>query len=508
MEDLKDIAEATNVKEKLENDSKIADNYIDEFLNFYNDNYKYYTDLVNKRLKFENFVIKQEKQQKITTSKILEAIKEHRKLISRFEHLKNYYENKHNILYRWSVRSGRQTINNKIVCAEPEYITTIATGYLVGKPVVYKTKSDIDITQITNLYNKQTMRKTDMDLAKSLSKFGRAYDYVYTDSKTGLPKTKVLSVFNTFVVFSNDIEEESLYAVYYTKNSDDKYTVLVYTENKTITYIANSALSELTFKEEKQHYMERIPITEIKNKDEMTGDYEGVISLVDMLDLMVSDRANDIEQFIDSLLVLYGSSLGDTPQDVVKNSKLLRMLKTLEMPEGSRAEYLSKTLDQVGIQTVIDDVCNKINKYSLVPNITDEQFGNNTSGIAMEYKLFGLRTLASMKVPYLESALRRRMKMYNTILCKLGKMEEIDTSEVDVIFTDNLPRNDLEAAQIVATLNPTDTVSKKTLSSQLSFVTDTEAEQEQIEEENKKRALNEFNNQEKDLFNFGGGSIE
>ena len=53
-------------------------------------------------------------------------------------------------------------------------------------------------------------------------------------------------------------------------------------------------------------------------------------------------------------------------------------------------------------------------------------------------------------------------------------MGEVPTDQVDIIFKNSLPKNDLETSQIINNLSGTGLVDKSTLAAQLSFVQDAE----------------------------------
>ena len=73
---------------------------------------------------------------------------------SRYEKFQNYYKNKTDILSREPRISGDS--NNKVASAFSGYIVDMATGYFIGKPVVYSNageeKNDIRAV-IQDIYN-------------------------------------------------------------------------------------------------------------------------------------------------------------------------------------------------------------------------------------------------------------------------------------------------------------------------------------------------------------------
>ena len=106
----------------------------------------------------------------------------------------------------------------------------------------------------------------------------------------------------------------------------------------------------------------------------------------------------------------------------------------------------------------------------MVPNMSDNNFVGNSSGVAIRYKLLAFEQNIKNKERYMEKGLMERFKLYNHFLYTQSKMAEIPVEEVDAVFKRNLPSNDFEISQMINNL--TDLVDKETLISQLSFIKD------------------------------------
>ena len=109
--------------------------------------------------------------------------------------------------------------------------------------------------------------------------------------------------------------------------------------------------------------------------------------------------------------------------------------------------------------------------------MNDEQFASNASGVAIRYKILAFENQTAKKERKFKKGLQRRLELINNILSITGKAY-LDTQ---IIFTRNLPVNELEIAQEVNMLRGL--VSNKTLLAQLPFVDDIETELAQLQEE-------------------------
>lgn len=429
---------------------------------------------------------------------ILQLIAKHKSQLKDLKKKKEYYEGKHGIL-------SDKDRENKLVCNHAKDISDTATAYFIGNKVTYKSKEDIGA--LTDAFQTAGADETDGDNGLDLSIYGRAYEYIYTESGGTNLRTKNLSPENTFVVYDDTIEENELFGVYYYEKKDDTnrtctaYIATILT--KSFKYVLNinevKGRQELT-EEAEEHYKEEVPLIEYFNNKLAIGDYELQIPLIDAYNALMSDRVTDKEQFIDAILVIYGALLADDSEEDGENKSVRKMakkkLKTdkiLEMPgEGTNAEYLTRTFDEAGVEILKKAIEQDIHKFSHIPCMSDESFGGNVSGVAMEYKLLGMENITKIKTRYYVRGLKKRIRIFANFLNKRSGIR-LDISGIEPVLTRAMPKNLLEISQYVSNLYGK--VSKKTLLSQIPFVTDVEEELKAVEkeeQENQKRQQEMF----------------
>lgn len=421
---------------------------------------------------------------------IRQLIQKHHANVQHLKKLKNYYIGKHKIL-------DDADRENRLVCNHAKDISDTASAYFIGNPVNYKT--DEDINALIEALENAGADEADGDNGLDLSIYGRAYEYIYTKQNDTELMIKNLPPENTFIVYDNSIEENELFAVYYfAKKDDTNMTNIVYVATvltKNYKYVLNiqdidgpQALIELP----EGHYKGEVPVIEYLNNKLGIGDFELQIPLIDAYNALMSDRITDKEQFIDSILAIYGTLLSDDEVDEdtgehssVKAMKKLKKEKLLEMPDASKAEYLTRTFDETGVEILKKAIEQDIHKFSHIPCMTDESFGGNVSGVAMEFKLLGLENVTKIKTRYYKKGLRKRIRIFTNWLMT-AKQINIDPTGITLVFTRALPKNLLEISQIVANL--WGKVSRKTLLSQIPFVENPDDELKVVEEEAKESA--------------------
>lgn len=412
-----------------------------------------------------------------------------------------YYQGKHKIL-----EDAKR--ENRLVCNHAKDISDTASSYFIGNPVTYK--SDADIKDLTDSLETAGADETDGDNGLDLSIYGLAYEYVYVKENENNLLTKNLSPENTFMVKDDSIEENELFAVYYYVRKDDSgtgpehYIATVLTPNyKYELDIQNNEVPQLTTELPVPHYLGEIPIIEYLNNKLAIGDFELQIPLIDAYNALMSDRITDKEQFIDAILAIYGTLLSDEDepgteeedQNIKKAKERLKKYKVLEMPDTAKAEYLTRTFDESGVEILKKAIEQDIHKFSHIPCMSDESFGGNVSGVAMEFKLLGMENITKIKTRYYRKGLRKRIRIFCNYLALHGK--SVNPAGITMTFTRALPKNLLEISQIVANL--WGKVSRKTLLSQVPFVDDVDEELKALDEEteeNLKRQQEVFGMQE------------
>ena len=437
-------------------------------------------------------------ENKLDKQIIRKLIIKHQSYVSKIVRNRKYYEAEHTIL-----ESDHTT---KIVHNHAKDISDIAAWYFMGNPIKYDNTGDADIEPLLVAFDNAGADDADADNAINASICGVAYEYIYPIKDTTTLTIKTLDSEHTFIVKDDSIEENELFAVYYYPKKDDVNDKLgwyanIYTAHYKYEMVIENTESTQGVKERpEEHNMGEIPVIEIRNNKQGIGDFEQQIGIIDAYNSLMSDRVEDKDQFVDAILMLYGGQLADeedydeNTNDDTAQEKAYRQLKKkklLELPPDAKAEYLTRTFDENGIEVLRKALKNDIYNLSQVPNLSDENFAGNSSGVAMEYKLLGLEMLTKTKQRYYRKALKKRIRLFCNYL-GLQKIM-IDANSIVPVFTRGLPRNLVEMAQTIANLK--DMVSQRTLIGMLPFVEDPDKELAAVQEEQSKKVQ-----QQKELF--------
>lgn len=411
-------------------------------------------------------------------------IQRHGNEIDYLTKLDNYYRGKQDILNRVK---GADLSNNRLVCNHAKYIADFTSAYLIGSPVTYT--ADSDITVLTDALKAADAPTQDIDLAHDDAIFGRAYEMIYLDENAGIKLAKI-SPLNGFVVYNDTVEQRPLFSVHYYPTFDDNgqktgYKGSISTDSyiQDITLTATRSLQSAG--EPVPHYFGKVPLDEIYNNADRMGDFENVVSLIDAYNTLQSDRVNDKEQFVKALLVITGQVLGDTDEESSETYDAIRKHGVMTLDQGSTASFLTRQLDESSVEILSKSISHDIHKFSGVPDMSDENFAGNVSGVAMKYKLLALEQMTKFKERYFTEGLRYRLECIANVLRAKGGAA-IDVKDINIQFTHSLPANETELAQLIGSLSGT--VSQETLLSLLPFVKDPAAEVKAVNDEKQANA--------------------
>ena len=401
---------------------------------------------------------------------IAKIIKDRDATNNRYITLKNYYKAYHAVLDRRITDPARP--NNKLVNNFPGYITDVNVGYFMGKPVTYAPVEGAEKVkeEIQNVFDYNDEQAENAQLAKTASIKGTAYELLYVDEDANA-RFNIVEPDNMILVYDDKITPSPLYALRYQIKDKMTYAEL-YTKEEIIQFEGEG--DELNEVGRDSHPFLEVPVVEYPNNDEAQGDFEKVLTLVDGYDKSQSDTANDFEYFADAYLKI--KNMSGTNGDDVADMKAKRVI----LVEGDGdADWLTKTIQDTAMENYKTRLQTDIHTFSMTPNLTDESFAGNLSGIALQFKLWGLEQVASQKERKFKRALQRRIEL----LCNfLGfKNKEIDWRSLDITFTRNIPMNLTDAVKTVVDLNGI--LSQETLLAQLPFISDPTKEMERIKAE-------------------------
>ena len=386
--------------------------------------------------------------------------------------------NKHEIEYLINYRNGdqpilhkckpiRDEINNKLVINYAQMITRTIIGYFLGTPIQYIQSGAQKKTQIDKL-NKfvqyEDKASVDQEIAEYQSICGVGYRVIYTDGQLAdeVPfEEKSLNPAVTYVVYENDIAEKPLCGITYhvlvnNKNSQIGYKFYIYTENgkyeiETKSNFRVTSIDKVIYE---PYNVGGVPIIEYPNNIWRIGDWELCIGLMNSISEIYSDRLDDIDQIIQSLLVFINTDINADQYDEMRKKGVV-MLKSLNGIGGSNSDIKSvqSQLDQTGVNLFSQELDTKLYALIGIPDRDNNSGGGSDTGAAVELRngYPDLETLARNKELIFKKSEKQSLRIILNILNNKLNFN-LSLLDVDIKFSRNKNNNLLVKTQSLGTL--------------------------------------------------------
>ena len=388
----------------------------------------------------------------------------------------DYFYGKHKILER--TFDDKSKPNNKVMCNIPKYIVQVRTGFFSSSPLTLESENPEYLKDIRKVLEYNDFKQTFNQLDTYCSIYGHSFLVMYMNEEGRIAFT-AQNPTDWIYVRDNSLEQKPKFAIRYYAWWDDvenmqMYDIELYTDKEIINYEG----SPVDLKEvgRRPHYFNGLPVIEFMENESRQGSYENVISLIDTYELMLSDTANTINYFSDCYLVLTG--MQETQAEDIARMKNDRVLL---VPEGCEASFLTKNVSENYNENMLKRLQEQIFVVACTPLLSDSSFSSNSSGVAIQFKLFSMEKSVQLKENIFRAGFTR---MFNLIKDMINLYERKSYTEDDTIiqtFTRSLPMDLSALADSISKLNGV--VSRRTLMSQLEFVSDATLEENQLRSE-------------------------
>lgn len=295
------------------------------------------------------------------------AVDDNTENIADIEYLYDYYKGDQPVLDR--EKDFNDHILNKVVENRANEIVSFKTGYFLSAPIQYIDAGADEVSKDLKILNTwldlESKEESDLQLAEWFSVCGTAFRLI-------LPKKErldegdapfeffTLDPRTTFVVYSSKLGHEPMMGVTFVELEEDKVLYYVYTKD-TFYEIKDGKIVT-----SESHALGRVPIIEYPANKARLGDFEIVLSLLDAINDCQSDRADGLEQFIQSILCMENMQI-----EAEDESTFMQRLKEtggLFIPKDGKAYYLSQALNQGDAQTFKDDLYEAVLTICGMPN--------------------------------------------------------------------------------------------------------------------------------------------
>lgn len=411
------------------------------------------------------------------------------------QYLWDVYRGKQEILNK--VKQIRPEINNKVVINRANEIANFKSGYLLGEPLQYISRNAESSAEAINQLNEfmaaEEKASKDKELADWFHICGTAYRMVLPANRGAEDKAPfeiyTLDPRYSFVVYHNGLGEKPVMGVMYVVNELGHTIYSCYTETDYFEIDTDTIVKH------EGHMLGEVPIVEYPLDIARLGSYEVVITILNAINNLESNRMDSVEQFVQALLLLHNVNLSKEQYDELRERGAIKFTDIDPQLKGE-ITYLCETLNQTETQTLADSMYQTVLTICGMPSQGDGSTGDSSNNGAVILKN-GWQS-AEARAKDSELSFKRSERQFLRLVLKICKViagMNLKVSDVDIRFTRRNYENILQKTQVLTMMLDNEKVANKLAFEHCGMFPDSDLAYSMSEEEyekNRKRNLEEM----------------
>ena len=379
-------------------------------------------------------------------------------------YLQNYYKGRQDILDKTKI--VRSEINHKVVENNAFHLVEFKKGFVFGEPIQYVQRLDADVKELGRFNDymlENNKHSKDKDIAEDMYVGGVGYRIVLPKANHSAPFIlENLDVKNTGIVYNNNIEKERLVAFTMFELGEEMWEIMAYTKHNVFYYTYNGKPSLTTYSDnvtleyirEEPNPLRTIPIFEYKLNKNRLGIVELVLSTLNALNFISSADLDDIDQFIQSLLVFVNQEV-----DVEQLTRLLELgaiqINSISKDKPADVKLLVNKMLHSETKILYDRIYYNMLTIAGVPKMADKTSGGDTGQARMLGEGW---TMAEARAIQDELSFKLSEKQVIDLALEIcrnkasSKIEKLHTTNIEIKFTRNRSDNLLVKTQSLMNL--------------------------------------------------------
>lgn len=302
------------------------------------------------------------------------------------QYLFDVYRGIHDIRYKEKV--VRPEVNNKVTVNIPNEIVTVKSALFLSSPIQYASVNGKDsisksITQLNEYMREQEKEGKDKEAVDWFHICGVASRMALANPTwdgDGSPFIVYpLDPREAFVIYYSGIGNAPQVGVVRQKDEDGKYMFVAYTKD-TCYWVKGKTLIRA-----EPHTYGMVPIIEYVNNMPRIGAFENVLSIINTIDILESNRVDNVVDFVNAFDVFQNCEIDDENyQELSGGGKAICIKNTIPGME-SKVYRITSEMNQAGVQSILDDLTDR---YITICGLPNRNGGSSTSdtGAGVQYR--------------------------------------------------------------------------------------------------------------------------
>lgn len=386
-------------------------------------------------------------------------------------------------------KETRADINNKITVDDAWAISRTINGYCFGEPIKYvcrKTSANEglqdEVEELSQMLDYSHNQDSTIMATLCSSVCGLGYKLALPSNKEEFDETGVPFVINpnfidptkAFVVYSSDIMHKPVIGVIIGKHYDDdgnedgneytvwtKYHQYFFYDNGDGLKAVMQTVTLTDSKKKKSTYIakgypiftNRVPLIEVERNPFRKGDWEVATDLLRMKNNLMSNRADDVQQVIDYVMVLINCKFESEDEKKTALHDRIFELTQKDPKSAPSIDILKNPLDQNGVQLLAEYLDGIIEEVVGIPSRAERGGGGHDTGQAVIYRN-GFRDLennAGLIIPKMDKAETQFLAVCIAYSHTLGLLKKLKVSDIRNKFVRSLSDDPVSQATAYAT---------------------------------------------------------
>lgn len=368
----------------------------------------------------------------VTPDNILKIIKEGASVLNwnrpAIRYLHDYYKGDQPALYR--TKTIRDDINNPVVENHAFEIVSFKNAQTYGEPVqCVSLKNDEKINKAVdalNDFNRNANKYlVDIQCGEWTSCVGTGYKAVQrTKPPHAAPYRLVApSPMNTIIVYSA-VTFEPLLSMQQLKDENGEQYYQCFSEYLEYIYKHGQIISTNI------HAFGGIPIVEYPNNADRLSDIELVITMLDAVNEIQSNRVDGIAQFVQSWFKFINCEVDETSFLAMKQQGAI-VVKSNNGQNTASVDLMQQELNQEGTQVGKDDIWNNALDILAIPNRQSNTGGDTQGAVQLRNGWDFARQRANLKDPYVCVSDKRLNRVALKVISQAKTPNPCELTEMD-----------------------------------------------------------------------------
>lgn len=376
----------------------------------------------------------------------------HRQNAAECNYLYDYYKGLQDIQDK--VKLARPEINNKVTVNIANEIVTFDTAFFNTAPIQYVAAGGEDaasqaVDRLNAFMRAEEKESKDKECCDWFHICGVAPRLCLPDPEDqpeGSPACiYTLDPREAFVVYHSGVGQRPMLGVVLQKDEDGEPLAVAYAKTHVFFVQEGKVVREIP------RLIPHIPLVEYLNNEARMGAFEPVLSLLNAINILESNRVDSIQDFVNAFDVFQNCELKEGEYGRLSQGGMYLQISSQVAGVEGKVYRISSELNQDGVQRAIDDLYANVLRICGMPSQSGASASTSDTGTATIYRngWYSAESRASDTEKLFNRAERQFLRVFLEI-CRYAGGLDLKLEDVKIEHTRNNLSNMLSRMQILA----------------------------------------------------------